>query len=83
MLLHRRSVLRWTGTSSIRLHEMVTFWSLDHYSRRKRKNFFYLTLFERLFALAFKAWAIPSPETGRSDAATLGYIAQVGGKEVK
>ncbi len=34
--------------------------------------FFYLALFERLFALAFTARAIPSPEVGQSDAVGAG-----------
>ena len=32
------------------------------------QSYFFLTLFERLFALAFKARAILAPEVGRSDA---------------
>jgi hypothetical protein len=36
------------------------------------KNFFSLALFERLFALAFKARAISSPEVSRSDAVGAG-----------
>src|SRR5947207_12853825 len=45
--------------SAILANEMVTFCSLDHHSIRKRQKLLLSAHFERLFALVFKARAIP------------------------
>ena len=44
--------------SAILANEMVTFYSLDHHSIRKRQKLLLSAHFERLFALVFKARAI-------------------------
>jgi len=53
-------------------NEMVNFWSPDHHSILKSKKPLLAYPFERLFALALTARAIPSPEVGRSVAACAG-----------